>query len=609
MFSFSRLLKLSLSVIALSLSLAKTGSAQENADSAFHARATVVLVPVCALDKHGELIPGLTIKDFELRVDGKSVTIVSLDSVTDSATTSAGRPAAMLPPGTYINVPSSTVPSPNLLILIIDFLNTSQAERMWFRSEALKYFSAGLRPSQQIGVYGLGYSLVMLLPFTDRPEPLIEVAKNLLHHKGLPPGPAPGTPPGNAGTLSPLIPPPASEIGGGLGVARGGSQGPSENGNQDPSTDALIDFLSTKSMRQAYNLNQMDRAARTLEQFRQLADAFAGVPGKKTVVWLTGDPSPLNPTMMNRILLDQATAETLATPWWEIAKTYEALNSAGISLFPVDLRGVVNTGLLGADQEESHQGFRQAIMGSQPTDGSPYSNMASQRQGEAANAVQAMQTAAEETGGVVLQGTNEIAKLMDRAEKYWRSYYVLSFVPETPDTNAKPAYHRIEVKVDRPVTRLLARRGFVSRPAAMVSSMQEVRRDMTEASQSPVDLTALRLVLSLGEIKNAEKAARLPFTLKIQGDGLAAVHDSRGSRFDLSVVVVMRDREGKIVNNHGENLSLAIPPTQVEAVKKEGLTYKGEFQVPAGNVYFGRVMVRDNHTGEVGTLTLLMPRS
>ena len=67
------------------------------------------------------------------------------------------------------------------------------------------------------------------------------------------------------------------------------------------------------------------------------------------------------------------------------------MSAAGISLFPVDIRGVGNSGLKKPDETPSHPEFVQTAAQSQPSDSTVYSSATAQRQGEAANAIMAME--------------------------------------------------------------------------------------------------------------------------------------------------------------------------------------------------------------------------
>ena len=449
---------------------------------------------------------------------------------------------------------------------------------MELRKSMLHFFSEKLRPNQQIAVYGLTYSLSLLHPFTQDTSSLAAVAKDLLKQKGQPPDPKPSRPLDRPGVLD-----------------RPPGEGP----------DAVNDYFKLKNARREYNIDQALRAADTLAAFRELAESFAGTPGKKTVVWLTGDASPLNPTLLYRNIPDKS-VQTPESPWLEMAKTYQALNASGMSIFPVDVRGVANSGVLEAEDELTHSEFQQTVRGSQAVDESPYGQLPDFRQGEANNAVLAMDTVAAETGAKVLSGRNDIEKLLDRAEQLWANYYVLSFVPENPANDKAAAYHHIEVKIDRSGARVLARRGYLSRPQTLVSSDAEIKHDLAEAAASPIDLTSVALQLSLENPSEKNGKRHFLFRITIGRDVLSQEKDG-AERYDLSVLSLVKDQSDRILDSAVQRLRGSVPLAAIAEGNANGLAYRGEFLAPAKEISFGRVMVRDNLTGRIGTITLRLP--
>src|SRR5438093_10989769 len=126
------------------------------------------------------------------------------------------------------------------------------------------------------------------------------------------------------------------------------------------------------------------------------------------------------------MILGNPAAEALRTEWREIAATYEALNGAGISLFPVDIRDIRNPGLAGAQAAGSHRDVMEYLVQIQPSENSAYGSGVSRREGESGNAAMAMETAAAETGGEVFRGLSDLSALLNRAQQRWSAYYILS---------------------------------------------------------------------------------------------------------------------------------------------------------------------------------------
>jgi VWFA-related protein len=533
------------------------------------------------LDKAGHFIPGLSAKHFQVLVDGEPVELASFDVVTEDSPKShpESEVEPPLPANTYRNIPGTSASQSNLVILLVDYLNTRMVDRMGLRDALLKFFSAGLRPDQEIAVYGLTRSLVLLQPFTRDSASLTAVAKSILKQKGQPPDPVVGRP-----LYEPALEGPPTKEG----------------------IDAVAEYFTLLNARREYNLDQFHRANETLAAFRELAESLGGIAGKKSVVWLTGDASPLNPSMMYRILIQDKSVETNGVSSWETAKTYEALNSAAVSVFPVDVRGIGNSGMRNAGETQTHYEFELSVRGTQPGDMSPYSGINDMRESEAANSLLAMDSVAGETGATVLAGSNRVENLLDRAHKLWANYYVLAFVPERPANEKAATYHRIQVKLDQPGAHVLARRGFLTRPEAMLSSETEIQRDIAEAVTSPIDLTSLSLQLTLGETRDEGGTRHLPLTLTISNAALGTVSE-KGAPCDLSIAILVRDQHDRLLTNEGKRVRAMVPTGELAHVAGKGLRYDSEFQAPAGNFFFGRVIVRDNLSGRTGTISLTLP--
>ncbi|HEX3748127.1 MAG TPA: VWA domain-containing protein [Bryobacteraceae bacterium] len=557
----------------------------------FRSTTETVLVPASVLDKQGQPVKGLTIENFELRVDGKPVHIAALNEIDGQAAAAAKSRA--LPPGVVTNLPPGENEQPSRVILLVDFMNTAQPDRMQLRKQLLKFLSTELKPGQQIAIYALSHSLNLVHPFTGDTAPLVDAAARLMRGEGLPavPGPNPGfdaAPAAVAGFLapSPAGPPSLTQASGGAGAG-----GDIEN------------FLLESAWRATVYATRA-RAEDTLAQFRQLANSFAGVAGKKTVLWLTGDASPLNPTLMNMVNLSDPSSVPLRLQWREVSATYEALSAAGISLFPVDIRGAVNPGLMQADEASTHATFAGQASLAQPGARSEYTSVTSMRQGEAANGTLAMETAAAETGGQVLAGNNDLSKLLVKAQNLWSDYYVLAFSPDAGAGEKAPSYHRIEVKVPGHGGQVLYRRGYLSRPEKLVASTDESRRDVTEASMSPVDLTAIPLTLRLAPVENSEPGGDPHFTLAIPAAALGRSASAHGTHYDFSIFLVVRNAKGKVLSETGDKIDRVFAPAEAAGIAQHGFLYPGQFNAPRGEKSFARVIVRDNRSGRVGTITV-----
>lgn len=73
-----------------------------------------------------------------------------------------------------------------------------------------------------------------------------------------------------------------------------------------------------------------------------------------------------------------------------------------------------------------------------------------------------LQVLAQQTGGLVFFGTNDIASLIDRCAADANAYYVLSFKP--PPASHPNEYHAIKVQIGKPGMRARTRTGYYVQP-------------------------------------------------------------------------------------------------------------------------------------------------
>lgn len=186
--NFSSSLKITGRVVVSTLAVLLSPHSLAQTEPVFRTTSEVVLVPASVLNKSGKPVTGLKSADFELRVDGRRLSIQALSEISGpiAATTNA-RP---LPPDTVTNVAAAEVSQRSWVVLLVDFINTSPSGRMELRNQLLKFLTKDLKPGQQMAIYALSGSLVLLHPFTSDTRPLIEAASRLMHEKGAPAAPA-----------------------------------------------------------------------------------------------------------------------------------------------------------------------------------------------------------------------------------------------------------------------------------------------------------------------------------------------------------------------------------------------------------------------------------
>lgn len=179
-----------------------------------------------------------------------------------------------------------------------------------------------------------------------------------------------------------------------------------------------------------------DRLGLSLTALQQLAVHESTVPGRKLVLWISpGWPLLSGPG----VLIDKKQEDTI---FGNIISLSTDLRQARITLYSVDPLGTADAG---GSYTFYYQNF---LKGVRKSTQAQFGNLA-------------LQVLAIQTGGLVLNASNDVAGLIKRAVDDAGAYYELSFDPVPGEPNE---YHQIEVKVAKPGLVARTRTGYYSQP-------------------------------------------------------------------------------------------------------------------------------------------------
>jgi VWFA-related protein len=306
-----------------------------------------------------------------------------------------------------------------------------------------------------------------------------------------------------------------------------------------------------------------DIVRRTLEQLRQIAWAYAGVPGRKSLIWLSGDipyPSFLQ----------------VASPEGQILRgqfdeTRKSLLAANISVYPVNLLASA------IDPTLNHR----ATVANSET----------------------MIYFGDSTGGHACLESNDLSGCLNEAVEDSRSYYMLSYAVKQDDR--KPGWRDLKVKVSGEHGAVRARSGFYYEDTSAPSQPAAQHADEIEALASPIPATAVRFnvrvlqpEVAVGATSEGKKPARFLMAIPLESIN---IDPTRADALDIEVGAIALDKNGK---EAGEALRPLKGNPSADAVKKlasEGIKLREELALGPGT-YDVRFFVRDNSTGRIGTV-------
>jgi VWFA-related protein len=533
----------------------------------------VVLVNVVVKDKRGKPVDDLSRDDFVLRDNGQQqkIALFALEEASRTAAAISNSPARL----TFTNRPGPGIAA--VTVFLFDELNTQLTDQELAKQDFLRYLR-GLPAGRRVAVFVLGDSLSLLHDFSqDMDSLLAAVAKH--SNRVNPEVRASTAPPASANSLT-----------------------------GDQTTSAQWDSFMKSSNQPYVDYAETVRATRTAAALETIAGHLQGIPGRKTLIWISGgfpiqlglrnkvDGIPQsNPGARESSLSNgqnrhgdgrgaetpagagrsggnnQSNSSASGLPGTgqsfesDVARAIRALNEADVAVYPVNARGVSVPAAFQADRRSIGTRSKPPKALSAPDFN-----------------YETLETLAAETGGLAFHHINDLSAAIQEAASDARVSYSLTFSP--PAGGLDGSYHRLEVTVDRPGVKLRFRPGYVAAPDTAVAP------SLAEAIANPVALAGIGFTVHLEPVEGGYKAS-------VTIDPRNITFEPKDGKWtgSLQFLVVV----GKV-----EQLT-TIPLNFTEAVfhqiQDKGLTLGARVKTPPGATGFS-LGFRDIPSGMVGTL-------
>lgn len=530
---------------------------QEPPTTTIYSKSELVYVPVVVRGKDGKHIGGLKKDAFTVQQDGTPQPISVFEEISGPRAKERG---LTVEEGFVTNATPETSDR-QLTVIVMDVMNTPIIRQGEARQAVIKYLAKTARANHPIALFALNSNgLRQIYSFTEDPKILIQALEKI----------------GNkSGEASDQISKNQSE------VERLQAEQAMFGG--DPAMAAIYDRLinATKVINVYY---QESSIRTTLAALEQLAGAMSGVPGRKSVIWVTaGFPF---------IFDDPHSFEGRGTQMMDdYARTWKLLNSASVAVYPVDVRGLEAVGMSSA----GIYGNDERVTGAQ---------VESQARGIGINSTpgleqqDSLRAIAEATGGKAYLNRNDLDKAFSDADDDSAEYYLLGYyLKQTP----KPGWHKLKASVNVPHGLIRARDGFYT-GAPVKESEKGPRREFATALAGPIDYTSVQFAsraevdrqkCSGGKCLVVAETIIPPQSLTIDQQNKNYVD------FDIAVLAVKPDE--KIGGESSETVKLHLTPESLAQVMETGITFRGKVHLPPGS-YDLRVAIRDNQTGKIGTV-------
>jgi VWFA-related protein len=490
------------------------GPASATPRSALTLNARLVVLDVVVTDQTGKPVDDLTEKDFEIFEDGKPQRIRSLEPPSahqlPPASVAAGATAVFDPAR-----PASFGHSP-VNILLLDQMNTHFTDSSFARRELHDYLASQpallAEPATLLSLYDNHFKL--LQAFTrDRDTLLRAIA---------------AAPPEYAWKLE---------------ISGKADYGPIE---------------------------RLDQSLRALED---IAQSYARIPGRKSLIWVGGGFPSIDPTS-----IDSKDAQEVKDTLQHVT---DILLDTHVTLYAVDPTSLAAgvTEITDIDQQAFAAAAGDALAGNSD----PFSSSEDfDRLGPV-------------TGGRVIRGRNDIAQQIASSVDLGANFYTISYTPSSA-SQAAARYRKIQVVCLRPGLSATTRSGYYPGAIQQEKSPDIAAYDLTTAAESTVPLNGLSVTV--------EPGAANTYLIHVGVAGLNWRTNADGSsRASVYVLAASLDGKNKMVGHtlHGMTANAGPSANLSDPARTADFSFVAQ---PAPKADKLRFIVRDSATGRMGSVDL-----
>lgn len=545
-------------------------------DDVIRIKTELVQTDIMVFDKKGHFVDGLKPEQFSLEINGQSRPIPFFERVAAGSQldTSGGRSGA----GTDSTTGTSTsrigtqTGRGRTIIFFVDDLHLSQESMLKTRKSLLAFLDNAMLVNDQVAITSSSGQLGFLQQFTDDKLVLREAVAKLSFRTQ---------------RVLDSEQPPMSDY-----LAAQINNGDKEaldfyvlkllQDNTITAGGETIHFVDPASAR-AMVMNRARQISmqagpptdNTLKMLEGLMRTAAQLPGRKLVF-----------VMSDGFLL----TDRRATSSDRVKRITDGANRAGVVIYTIDVRGLVNTGL------DATGGYMDV------------NNLLSTATiGEFAASQDGLNALARDTGGTPIRNTNApLAELVKNVLVETSVYYLLAWQPEG-DEEKNRKFKKIEVSViGHPEYTVRVRNGYYMTEPLKLAGVGKKTKDPVKARENeirsmidtaiPQQEIPTRVGISI--IPVLANSSRLTATIQIDRSVLTFLTPGEGA--DLDIGAIFYDAKGKPADSFVGKVKVL--PLTADASEREraGTIFVHDTWLSPG-LYQVRVAVRDIKSGRIGT--------
>jgi VWFA-related protein len=333
--------------------------------------------------------------------------------------------------------------------------------------------------------------------------------------------------------------------------------------------DAAIDHLREESF-----------AVGTLGAIRFVVNAMRGFPGRKSVILFTENI---------RLTFRGSTDEMVGSAVQQLS---DAASRASVVIHAIDPRGMQDYNIEASDDTK---GMSRRRMRGVPA----------RREEEVQHTEEGMFALAEETGGLFLHDTNDLASALRKVAEDSDGYYLIGYHPDTntfENTNGQPKFHKVEVKLKAAGLHVRSRDGFFGEPGGNQPLEHTREAGLSHALQSPFAAGSIHPRLTAVFANQPPTGSFINAWLYFNPNDLKWTSEPDGNhKASVDLAAAGFDENGLALAPVDTTLNWQLNSQKYDEALKHGIVYGLHVPVTRPGPYLVRVAVRDPATEGTGS--------
>ena len=519
----------------------------------FSAGVTLVSVDVVVRDGSGNIVRGLTAKDFQVSEDGKPQKIDTfsfqeiaesapsgtpnlqlLDGLEDKVRAEAARSASATTP-TAAAVDPTDVPlvtNQRMLAILFDVSSMQPDDVQRAVVDARDWVAEKMTGADLVAIITIGNRLNVLTDFTSSKEDALGALQALAYNEG-------------------------TEV------------DPEAIATAATEADAAAAEAATTEADAFQEFNNDVR----LRALKTVCQELAPIQQKKALLYFSAGMSRSGDD--NQIELRSATS---------------TCNRGNVSIYPVDTRGLQ---AVAAGGSASSRGNGRSLLTGGGMRGFQQLNQSQET----------LTTLAADTGGRAFTATNDFGDAFARVQGDLAAYYLLGYSSTNPTRDGK--FRRITVRINRPEIkgmRVEARPGYYAGRSFANTSGRDREAQLDDQLQAAVSSTDVPMVVGTGYFRQQNTGGprneRFYVPIAVAVPGFAVPVAEKATEVQLDVKGEVRDEQGRVIGRLRETIK--VPSGGAETLAGRQVFYQTGVSLPPGR-FVVKVVLRENTGGGVGS--------